>query len=281
MLHAPTCRTVPMDTAARTPPSQALPRYVAAQLTQAIALLGRERGHLHRGIHQGRKCIRRSRAALALAADALGPAGAALDAQLRTINRSLSAARDAQALVEAVARLEDQAQGEKRRKLLHRARRRAAKARAPALRAVLAADPGFARLRRQLFDLQTAIAGLPWRELSEEIIEDALAASAAQVRRAARKAAKRGDDEHWHRWRRRARRLSQQRGLLGELGWRLPKDRDKAVALVLGEQQDYSLLLAHCGDASPFKPGDRAELRALAQAKLHKLRRRLAKSVAR
>lgn len=46
--------------------------YARTQLEQAQAELGREGEGRHEGIHQARKCIRRTRGALALGAGVLG-----------------------------------------------------------------------------------------------------------------------------------------------------------------------------------------------------------------
>lgn len=259
----------------------ALQANAIAELTRAIDCLGWRGAHAHAGVHQARKSIRRLRATLALGGTALGPAAAVLDRELRRLNRGLSPVRDAQALVETLDRLARQHGSEEEHELLRRARRVAVRTRSAKMRDALAADPGFQRRRELLHYMKTVLPGLPWPAVSADMVSEAVAHGAKAVNKAAKRAQASGRDEDWHRWRRRARRLSQQQRVLAAA--QLPtKDAHsrKAVAVLLGEAQDYSLLREHCKKDSPFSEPDRLSLRKLAARGSKRLRRRIAKAAA-
>lgn len=247
------------------------------QLLRASEQLGWPGGRRHKGIHQARKSIRRTRSVLALVDPVLGPGAAALDHSLSRINASLSVARDAQAVVEAIDHIGAQTDDDHWLQVLARARRRAVVARRLVLRATLAADPDLSGIRSLLAQVGTALAGLDWRQVSLEGVEAAFRASRDATGKAARKARKRGDDEAWHRWRRKARRQSQQHRILAEAQVdSTVKFDDKDIAELLGQQQDCSLLLGFCAsDASPFRWPDRARLKGYVQKRLARLRKRL------
>ena len=252
----------------------ALGARLKAELDRARALLGWRGGRIHSGVHEGRKSLRRARAMLAMAAPLPGGGVALIDRELRRICDSLSALRDAQALVEVLDRLSTDPQMSNLAPLLRRARRVAAAARATAASQALAADPGLSDRRGRLAVLSAGSCALPWRELSEDGVRAALTASLDAVAAAATRARKTGIDRDWHRWRRRLRRFKQQRTALGGLAvaFDAAPERIERRAVALGHAQDFALLGEHCGKGSVFDRADRKALRALARLGLAQAR---------
>ena len=83
--------------------------YASEQLLQAETHLARKGEARHSGIHEARKCIRRARATLALGASVFDRRAKRLDDDLGRLCRGMSPLRDAQALIEALRRLENSA----------------------------------------------------------------------------------------------------------------------------------------------------------------------------
>jgi CHAD domain-containing protein len=249
------------------------------QLSRAGHCLGWQGGHRHKGVHQARKSIRRVRSILALAGAALGPGAEALTYLLSEINQGLSRTRDAQALVEAIDHLSTQTHDQKWLAILGRARRNAVTARHGVLREALAADPDLLRARGLLMQTKAALEGLPWDAVTRQELEAAFSLGREKTRQAAKKAGKTGDDEDWHRWRRKARRQSQQQRILAEAGIEsIVKYDDKDIATLLGKQQDCSLLLEFCQSGhSPIRWTDRNQLNHYVEKKLASLRKELAR----
>lgn len=260
-------------------PGAALRRLAEGELLHAIDYLGRKAGHLHRGVHLARKSIRRVRSLLALAGPVLGPGAEALNQHLSRINQSLSGLRDAQALVEAIDHFSARTRNEKWLVLLGRARNRAVRARMAALKDRMSMDPGFEQVKETLIQTASALLELPWDELDEVVLKAAFARSRKKTRKASLSAIATEDDEDWHRWRRKARRQTQQHRLLAEVGIRTTvRHDDKAMAELLGQQQDCSLLLAFCESGnSPFGWADRNQLRQFTREQLRAIRKRLAR----
>ncbi|KRD76859.1 hypothetical protein ASE43_06635 [Lysobacter sp. Root983] len=261
--------------------ANALRDYALRELDAAAAQLARRGGQLHEGVHQARKSLRRARAVLALGDAALGPGRPLIDRELRRLNRGLSSLRDAHALVETLDRLLARSPDPDALRLLRRARRAAASARAEHARQALAADPELGGRRALLAVLRAGAAALDWPRLQAEPLQQAVAASRARMDRAGVRARERGDDEAWHRWRRHARRLSQQRRALKTAGLtvRAP-DLDRRIAERLGVAQDLALLLGHCGRDSPFAPDDRKALRRYGRDQQARARRRIEAALA-
>ena len=249
------------------------------QLSHAVQYLGWHGGHRHKGVHQARKSIRRVRSILALAGDALGPGAEALSYLLSEINQGLSRTRDAQALVEAIDHLAAQTRDGKWLNIFGRARRSAVVARRVVLQEALAADPDLLQARGLLAQTKTALGDLPWGGVMKHDVEAAFSVARERTRKAAKKAGRTGEDEDWHRWRRKARRQSQQKRILAEAGIESTvKYDDKDIATLLGKQQDCSLLLEFCeSDPSPIRWADRNQLNRFVEKKLESLRKELAK----
>lgn len=268
-----------MPTAAETQAAvgAALRAHAVAEVAHAIDCLGWRGARVHQGVHQARKSMRRVRAALRLGGTVLGPASRVLDRDLQRIIRSLSSLRDAQALVETLDRLIRKRTSDDDGRLLRRARRVAATTRIGKARAALLDDPGFTHRRALLESVGVVVPGLMWDWVCAEQVTQAVAHSSKVARTAARRAQASGDDDDWHRWRRRARRFSQQERLLVGLAEHVAVERSaKALAVLLGEAQDYSLLRAHCGEDSLFPEGDRLALCKLAKKGARRLRRKIA-----
>jgi CHAD domain-containing protein len=248
--------------------------FATAQLQQARTELARRGEAGHEGIHQARRCIRRARAALALGARALGAPAQALDADLGRLCRGLSRLRDAQALIETLHRLA--VRSDAIRALLPAAERLARRRRDDMLERVLAHDPAFRSRRQRLQAAQQRLTRLDWRAVDEAEVAHAIARSRRRVEKAAKRSKRHPDDDDaWHTYRRRLRRLRQQESLLADLvpGWRRSKRRFRDLADALGESQDDALVLRHCGPRSPFPPDLRRHLREVARERLRRARR--------
>lgn len=272
-------QTTPAPTAS---PWVRLRDYAAGELAHAIACLSWRGARLHTGVHQARKSLRRTRATLALGRSALGPGADLIDRELRRMNRRLSKLRDAQALVSTLDHLlRKEADDADSPPVLRRVRRIAAQARADRARAAMVDDPQLRDKRALLEVLQAALPALRWSSITETDTRDALQLSQLRVDEAGWRVQTTGRDEDWHRWRRRARRLSQQQRALGGAIPAPPEaeKRAKRLAVLLGEAQDYALLREHCGKRSAFAEADRRLLRALTEHGMQRLREHIAKSL--
>jgi CHAD domain-containing protein len=252
-----------------------LREYGLAELATAIDALVKRGGHVHAGVHQARKAIRRTRTMLRLGKAVLGPGGELIDSQLHRINCRLSPLRDAHALVQTLDRLGIKARDEATRVELDHARRIARRQRSS-----LSKDPEFSRTLRDaralLMTLQAALQGLPWRSLTPSVAAEAMALEKRQAEAPRQRAYKHDDAEDWHRWRRRMRRISQQHRAAAAAGLASPVSRfDKNLAEQLGVMQDLSLLIAHCEADSPFPKSIRVTLRRFAKHALARQRRRI------
>ena len=271
----------PADGGAFPGPGIALRDYGLAELTVAIDALGARGNRLHEGVHDARKAIRRTRAMLALAESALGPGGRLIDRQLRRANRRLSTLRDAHALVETLDRLGLHERDESKCLLLERARRSAIRR-----RAAMARQPEFAQEMQHgqavLVTLRAALPGLPWESLSASTVSEAMYLAAQRAESARERAFDTDDAADWHRWRRRMRRISQQHRAVVETSLPLPTVAfDKKLTEQLGEMQDLSLLVAHCGKDSPFPDDSSQALKQLAKRRLERQRKRIRTEVRR
>jgi CHAD domain-containing protein len=264
---------------APTPPlGLRLKAFALAELMEAQALLAKPGDGRHEGVHQARKRLRRTRAALALGRKGLGAPGRRLDQGLGRLCRGLSPLRDAQALIEGLQRLpasEPGALSAALPQMLALAHQR----RDDCLARTLARDPDFRRRRDRLLAMAARLEALDWDRVKPGAIAKALARSEKRLARARRRAAREpANDERWHAMRRRLRRLRQQDHLLAALepGLRPAASVTAEEAAVLGEAQDDALLLRHCRSRSPFPPPLRALLRAEVRTRLGRVRRPLA-----
>jgi CHAD domain-containing protein len=267
--------------AAAPKPGYVLFDYAASELARAINCLGWRGARLHTGIHQARKSLRRTRATLALGVPQLGPGAALIDRELRAMNQRLSKLRDAHAFVVALDALLEKSEVAATTAVLRRLRRIAAAERAALARSTLQDDPQLAGKRALLTTLQAALPALPWNVVQQTDVDAALTRSVLDLDAAGARALASTRDVDWHRWRRRARRWSQQQRALGDQpGAHEPAQRHgRRLAIVLGEAQDHALILAHCGKCSPFADADRRVLRDLAKQAQLGLRERIVRKV--
>jgi CHAD domain-containing protein len=263
------------ETAITQPPlGMRLMLFTSAQLQQAQAELAREGEARHDGIHQARKCIRRTRATLALGASVFGAHAQRLDDELGRLCRGLSHLRDAQALIEVLHRLDTQAPASIRA-ILPAAERLARQRRDDMLERALTRDPALIARYLRLQTAQQRLARLDWRALDEASVCNAIKHSQRRADKAAKQVKKHPqDDDAWHTYRRRLRRLRQQDAVLNEMlpKRRLLKKRHRDLADSLGESQDDALLLRHCGRRSPFAADQRIPLRTIARERLQRAR---------
>lgn len=246
--------------------------FATTMLDEAERQLGRPGVRRHSGIHQARKAIRRTRAALALGRPHLGAGATLIDSQLKKLNRGLSDLRDAQALIEALDRLRRQVDDPQPLALLQRARAAAVARRDARLAQALDRDPGLSSRRQRLAVLREGLRALSWHAVDTPAVDTALERTRARTNRAADAVRTHGRDTDWHRWRRRERRLSQQYTALGRP---YSKGTKKSLNAPLGRAQDHLLVLGHCGRNSPFDAADRPLLHHLARHGLHEARARL------
>jgi CHAD domain len=244
------------------------------QLLLAMNHLAREGDALHTGIHQARKCIRRVRAILALGMRKLDPRAQRLDAQLGQLGRGMSRLRDAQALIEALHRLDGDAPDDVRM-ILPEAEAAARQRRDALLAEALTRDPQFLSRRRRLRTMSDRLLRLNWQPLHDAEAVAAILRSERRVEKAGRKASRHRDrDEDWHVLRRRMRRLRQQDTVLANV---CPEVRTSMHGLehradALGHSQDDTLVVIHCGRKSPFTLAQRTVLRRVARERLRHAR---------
>ena len=253
-------------------PGTALRDYGLAELAVAIHGLAMRGGHVHEGIHQARKAIRRTRAMLTLGATSLGPGARLIDRRLRKVNRRLSPLRDAHALVEVLDRLAAKTRSVATLEILLHARRIAMRRRADIARTAIFADTLHAELA-MVVTLRAALAGLPWQTLSPSSAIEAMAEAADKADAARARAFARDADVDWHRWRRSMRRVSQQHHAVVAAGVDVPLPHfDKALTERLGAMQDLVLIQEHCGKKAPLHE-DIHELRRFAEKALERQRK--------
>jgi hypothetical protein len=253
----------------------ALKAFASGQLLQAERFLGREGEARHAGVHEARKCIRRVRAVLALGRRELDHRVRRLDDDLGRLCRGLSRLRDAQALLDALDRLETNAPSNVIEQLPN-AKTMARLRRDRTLESELARDPQFASRQRRLRAYRQRLERLNWQDLDDRSVGVAIQRSERRAEKAGRRSFRHPDrDVDWHAYRRRLRRLRQQDSLLADLR---PELRPAIQGLeeratLLGEAQDDALLIRSCGRRSPFSSGQRALLRTLARDRLKHARR--------
>jgi hypothetical protein len=256
--------------------------YASNELTRAFDCLAWRGARFHAGVHQARKSLRRTRASLALDARALGPGGMLIDRALRRINRSLSVLRDARAVVATLERLAKEHNAAASSSLLQRARHIAVQKRLAQARGARRDDPDFSDKRAVLAVLAAGLQALLWPAVLEHPVLASLRIRAAKANAASKRALSGGSAADWHRWRRRARRPSHQYRALGGRAAPRPEftEQHTTLAVVLGEAQDYGLLLDHCDARSPLAESDRKALQALAKNGARRVCARIVKIVA-
>jgi hypothetical protein len=103
---------------------------------------------------------------------------------------------------------------------------------------------------------------LPWDRVDEDSMRCAITRTLDRCQKARQCALDGGSDVDWHRWRRRVRRLGQQHGVLVAcdiaLAGLLPPRR--RLANLLGESQDFSVLIEHLGNDANLPEPQRQRL---------------------
>lgn len=251
-----------------------LSSFIQTQLQTAQLQLARRGLARHKGVHEARKCIRRAKAALAIARPVFGRRGIRLNTELGGICRGLSPLRDAQALIEVLQRLHPSAPG-----ILHDilplAESAARQRRDLLLENALASDPQFKRRRQHLLHLSERLQRLDWDSVGKKDVAAAIQRSECRLEKAGKWVRQHpDDDERWHDYRRRLRRLRQQASLLSgiDIDISLQDNAFKAQAHALGEAQDDVLLIRLCGGRSPFAREHRRLLRNAARQRLFNTR---------
>lgn len=247
-----------------------LSAFIQTQLQDAQRHLARKGLARHQGIHDARKCIRRAKAALAIGRSVFGARGKRLNAELGGLCRGLSPLRDAQALVEVLQRLQTDVSGPLQ-SILPQAESLARQRRERMMAAALARDPLLMGRRQRLQRLSKRLQRLEWHLVGADEVAASLKRTERRLEKAAKRVARRPDDNDvWHDYRRRLRRLRQQATLLSSLGIDgiLTASSFKAQTDALGEAQDDVLLMRLCGSRSPFMPEHRRLLRRSARQRL-------------
>lgn len=200
------------------------------------------------GVHEARKSVRRLRSLLALGRRALGKDDVdAIDDELRSLAKGLSALRDGQVVQDMARHLASEADDASNwDALLPLLAQRQQHRLTDALRD----DPGFMRRQARAHRLAERLQQLPWRRLHADDLRLALARSMRRQVRAQEVAMASGDVDDLHDWRRRSRRLRMQLSALRKLRVRLPVNGHGEAGLKhiarlvdqLGTLQDLVLL---------------------------------------
>jgi CHAD domain-containing protein len=195
-------------------------------------------------VHEARKATKRLRALLHLIKPGLSKdAFAASEAQIKQIARSLAGARDAQAMLDTVRKLEEQEGAAGVASVTAAMREHLQAKRAAAERGLDGQAAN--RLRKQLKDAKAAFASLTLEPDAFEIVATTLAADYLKARRAFKRAYRTGEDEAFHDWRKYVQRHWRQL-LLVAPSW--PKAIRPHVALartlseMLGDDHDLYVL---------------------------------------
>lgn len=195
---------------------------IAAHLEAAVEQL---RAGGTRGVHLARKAMRRARALLQLAKQPLTGDRDRVDTQVRALCASLSALRDIQAGIDALARMQHACHGGAldarrggvvRSALVRRLEGAMQKARSE--------DPEFASARARLDDIRADIGRLGWQRVTKKTLCRGLRKSLRGCRRAVAKACRSPAMRVHHRVRRRLRALKYQLVALGSFA-RAARDR--------------------------------------------------------
>jgi CHAD domain-containing protein len=226
------------------PMSEAVRRVACAQLDSASAGIASPPDR-HRGVHDARKCLKRLRSLLVLIEPGLPePVYLSLTERLRTIAKSLAPARDAQALLDAIAKLGKDPTGDDDGTAIRgltawlQQQRRAAE---QSLEGNMAADA-----MRGLFGLRPAMANLAVYPDAFRPVAQGLRDSYRAGRSAFKHAFATRDDEAFHDWRKTLQRHWRHMQLLApcwpsELSARAELSRN--LSQILGDDHDLAQLV--------------------------------------
>lgn len=203
-------------------PGNALGEWLKQQALREFDLAGRclafALSRRHKGVHEGRKAIRRLRALLALSGGEPGPQAVAVSARLQTISRNLSTVRDAHVVVVTIEKLLEKEQQVEKRQSLRAAHRRFVETRRRELRSLGNGSQGFAASRALLEDLRRLTRELSWEQIAFRSLVKEKAKSERRADRYREATISHPVDvEKLHVWRRKLRRLRHQLELLQAL----------------------------------------------------------------
>jgi CHAD domain-containing protein len=187
----------------------ALANYCSAQAALVADAL-RRRAHVHRGVHEARKGIRRLRSVVALGFPRRAGAVAKTDAALRRLGRSLSRVRDAQVALDCVRSLAHSATNRGQRALWQRITTRLVAVRRRTMRQARARDPEFRRRQAAIARIGKSLRLLPWPDIEPAELRARLKHTRNRVGRAADLFLYEPKLLHLHRLRRRLRRYRMQ-----------------------------------------------------------------------
>lgn len=227
---------------------------------------------LKRGVHEARKCLKRSRAVLALTQPAMpGKKFQRADKRLRKIARNLARARDAHAMMETVDKL-NAAAG---RLPAAEALRSEIGARVADVNRRLDGDT-LARIVERLHKAQDRFARLKLKN-RWETVEEGVTETYRQARRSYRLASKTGEAEAFHEWRKPMQRHWRQMQLFSGLGNSAISSRAEAaqrLSQLLGDDHDLHMLVeaVKSGKTKLATDAERDALLAACATKLNGLR---------
>lgn len=242
-----------------------LKRIVLECMVDAAAQLEHRGGNLHRGIHEARKRIKEIRAVLRLIRPELGPAYAKENAWFRKQANSLSALRDAKAMLEICDQLSstfaEQLDYDPFPALHNRLNNR--------LKAVMADHPQLhhelAVLQKSLKHAQTRVHAWPLRDKGFGVLENGLRNSYQAGRAAYRKCQSQSGNADFHVWRKRVKEHWYHTLLLVKTWPDELKGRERALkqlADLLGAEHDL-LVLEQLVNKAPKDFGTRGEVKHL------------------
>lgn len=187
----------------------ALEHYCSAQISLVYEGLQR-RNHVHRGVHEARKGIRRLRSVIALGSPNFGEAAGRIDGTLRRLGRSLSRVRDAQVARDCASRRAEDAASAEERALWQQIAIELAAARTRTMRQARARDPTFLKRQATIVGIAKSILLLPWTDIDPAMLRTRLKQSRKRAGRAADRYLGEPRLLHLHQLRRRLRRYRMQ-----------------------------------------------------------------------
>jgi CHAD domain-containing protein len=226
------------------PMSAGLRRVALAELEIAHAALGSS-PERHSGVHNARKCLKRLRSLLLLASPGMPePVFASLTERLNAISRGLAAARDAQALIDAVDKLDRDTPSGPGDNAIH-SLRGWLKKRRQAAEHNLEHGTTASDARRVLLELRPALAGLAVYPDDFTPLAEGLRRCYRETRKYFRQAYASDDAEEMHDWRKGVQHHWRQMQLLAgcwpsELNARVGAAR--ALSQTLGDDHDIYML---------------------------------------
>jgi len=245
------------------PIAQGVRRIGLEQIDIAAAKLG-SKDDIPAAIHDARRCLKRLRALLRLVRPGLADAAYKREAErLAGTGKLLSGARDLFVMQQTLAKLEDRfgampnGGADRLRKLLAQGHARSRRSGTDARRQAL----------QRLDQARRLFTGKAAGGIELEHVVDGLEATYRKVRKAFRRAYKEPSDETFHAWRKKVQQHWRHMSLLSH-GWpeamSARASEAKELSRLLGEDHDYSVLLAFAGEPGSSRL-EGTDLEALAE----------------